>query len=239
MNHKISEVTKLYDQLLDQQVSHHHWRPETQTLNAFPTRSDSLVHSAMRETPPNSQQIQIMHPHRATQPPAQVSNHLQMSPVQQTPSSVTGWSVMQGQPVTQPRLGQQHFPSSNLPAFTSPASQLSPKSAPVNIFPAQYTTQLSVPPQTVLQQQLLSKPPTASPPNPTFEQSLNPQPAMFPAVLPIVQSTPSSAYVPQTSVSLQQTAVPLFPTVPQTEPQISYGSRVTEPERREALLIDL
>jgi hypothetical protein len=182
-----------------------------------------------------------MHPHRATQPPAQVPNHLQMSPVQQTSSSVTGWTVIQGQPVIQPRLGQQQFPSSNLPASTSPVSQLSPKSAPVNIPPAQYTTQLSVPPQTVLQRQLLSKPPppTASRPNPTYEQSQNTQPAMSPAVLPIVQSIPSSAYVPQTNVPLQQTAVPLFPTVPQAEPQISYSSRVTEPERREALLIDL
>jgi hypothetical protein len=240
MNQKISEVTKLYDQLLDQQLSHHRWRPEAPVLNTYPARSDSFTHSAMWQTPSNVQQAQV------TQPAAQEPSHLQMSPVQHMASAGSRWSATQGQPAIQPWLGQQQqLQTSNSSVVTSPVNQLAPQLVPVNVPPIQYQTRPSIPQQTVPQEQIIPKPPTASPafvspPSSTIEnvQSQHPHLATTPVVRPIVQSSPS-AYVPQNNFPPQQTAVPLFPSVPQTDPQLSYSSHAPEPERREALLIDL
>jgi len=244
MNHKISEVTRLYDHLLDQQLSQHRWRSEAPVpLTSPPLRNDSRSHTETWRQPSipeqsyTYQQAMESFNQGSLSPPQQV-----MSPAQIAPS----------QSISQPWAGpsQHRQPSYNAPVVLAPLSQVSPQPPLASIQQLQSPTQASVPPQPVHRQTVLSQPPTAptavaSPPAVTVDQypAHHPPAASPPVILPAAPSAPTFAPQPNNPIP-QQTAIPLFPTVPQAEPQIfePYNSRlsgVEQPERKEALLIDL
>lgn len=269
MNRKISEVTKLYDQLLDRQVSQTRWRPEALIPNTYPIRSDSYPQTSTWHAQPHPPVQTHQAPVPITLPPVQVYvQQPQMSPPQQAiysppqtvppqqlSSPAPAWNSVQTPLVSQPWLGSQQQPQLQ----QQQASDVSMVSSPINanghlpppmIVDNRTRAQNLQPPQAQQifpQQQVPTKAPSASPaynspPTSTLEQSYQ-HPAVQPAVRPIAQSPPS-VYAAQTSVPPpQQTAVPLFPSVPQAEPQTfePYNAHTStlEPERREALLIDL
>jgi hypothetical protein len=134
------------------------------------------------------------------------------------------------------------LPTNQLPAQPvayAPPSQPTPVAQP------------SMPARTISQQQVTTKPPPTaspaftSPPNAMQEPGI--QQTHFnnpPDIRPIAEASPN-VYAPRLDPpAAQQTAVPLFPSVPQSDPQVyeSYSSRLNgtkQSERKEALLIDL
>jgi hypothetical protein len=246
MNHKISEVTKLYDQLLDQQISQHRWRSEAPAPStSSPLRSETRPQAETWRQPSYSGQV-----HAYQQPEAQPERVL--SPPHQTIPSGVAWRDPRIQPQSWEASSQPHpqHVSYNVPVVTSPVQVSQHYASVPQLQPPSQHSLPNIPQQPVPQPVNMTNPPSAAPtvvsPPVELPQVVPAQLMSPPVVMPAVPTVTPHAFAPQTNNSSQQTAIPLFPAVPQTEPGPQtfdpYNSRLngTEPpERKEALLIDL
>jgi len=243
MHEKLSQAVKLYDKLLTEQLSQPRWRavPPAASPNV---QSGPSGYSAPYQPAPNSYG-QWAGPSQATSPHAQSSPpHPYFTP--QAPANVS-----------QPYPSQSYQQSSSNTAQTAqpPPQQFfaPPPTAPASI--PQYSTPLAPPttaqspPPPPIQQPTSSPihlPPASSPPQSVLARhntiAMHPAPPPPPPAQQRLPARANTTHAPQQLHQLQQTSVPVqlpnFPPAPMNT-LYQYGPPIPEPERKEALLIDL
>lgn len=264
MHEKLSQAVKLYDQLLTEQLSRPSWRsappqeaPPQTGYGQYPQPNGA----AYNQWQPEPQQVQqVSSPSIQTQAPSYFSqpngasydHQQQMYQPQATP--VLGPSS--------PSQSQQGYRQENVPygaMSPPPVSVLQYGASPTAPPPVSYQPAAQAPPPPIQHQthpqpqsQYSQQPQQqqqhyAAPPSPglarhnTVAASYRPAQAQAPARANTLAPSHTQTQLQQ----LQQTSVPLpsFPQVPATHPQYAnydaYGASPPEPERKEALLIDL
>ncbi|KAI0075927.1 ubiquitin binding protein [Panus rudis PR-1116 ss-1] len=237
MHEKLSEAVRLYDKILTEQLAQPRWR-----MTPVASSSTQSVYGNHYAQPAYNQ----WSPPQATsptssQPPAQTSYFPprdQQTPVpngvyaapppQQYQPPVQSPPVLQNAPPH-----QQYAPPVSIPQYQSPAAP--PPPPPIE-------SQTPAPP-TPYQHPVQSPPPPAAPiSNLQRHQSVASPPAHYQTAK--LQRATTMSHSPQQLQHLQQAPVPnqlpSFPNVPSSPPQNYQAySQPVEPERKEALLIDL
>ncbi|KAH9939022.1 ubiquitin binding protein [Epithele typhae] len=237
MHDKLSQAVKLYDKLLTEQVSRPSWRSATPRQE-----QPSTSYSPQYQQPVSGAYGQWQQPPQ-TPVQAQPSYY---SPAPSAPPQVNGTYSSDQQsmylaPIAPVMSPHQQVPYSAISPPPVSIPQFAPPPPPTNVY------QAPPPPQQQLQQQLQ---PVAAPPAPPQQQqqqlsrSNTVGPRYAQPQYGLSRSTsfahppPHSMHAPAQLAHLQQMSVPLpaFPQVPNTAPQVP---TYAEPERKEALLIDL
>ncbi|KAI0825330.1 hypothetical protein BC628DRAFT_1374595 [Trametes gibbosa] len=256
MHEKLSQAVKLYDNLLTEQLSRPSWRAAP-VLEASPygpqyqQSADVSTYgqwqagpqtSAQQASPPTQAQTP---PYFSSAPPApQQSHSVSYEQQQQMYQPQTTPVLSPSSPsVSLQRYGQENAPYTamssppvSVPQYGAPPTPVSYQPNPT---PAQAPPQFQQPPPQQQQQQQYS--PALSRYNTVT--SYRPTHAAQPPVRANTVAQPM--HTSSQLLQLQQTSVPLpsFPQVPNAHPQHqaydAYGGSAPEPERKEALLIDL
>ncbi|KAL1952420.1 hypothetical protein VTO73DRAFT_1569 [Trametes versicolor] len=267
MHEKLSQAVKLYDQLLTEQLSRPSWRsapPQEAPPQAAYGQYQQPNGAAYNQWQHEPQQVQqVSSPSMQTQAPSHFSQpngapyeqQQQMYQPQATPvlgpsspslsqqgyrQEAPQYGAMSPPPVSVLQYGSSPTPAPP-PVSYQPAAQAPPPPIQHQTHP-QPQSQYSQQPQQQQQQQHY-----AAPPSPglarhhTVAASYRPAQSQAPAR----SNTLAPSHTQTQLQQLQQTSVPLpsFPQVPATHPQYAgydaYGASPPEPERKEALLIDL
>ncbi|KAI0757557.1 ubiquitin binding protein [Daedaleopsis nitida] len=269
MHEKLSQAVKLYDKLLTEQLSHPSWRAGPSAVprqESSPATYSSQYQPAngaygQWQSQGQVQQAPSYFSPTPSAPPAQLNGYA-TSPVTETPphsmyQTATAPILSPNSPVTiQQRYGQEGLPY----------AAMSPPPVSVPQYGASASYQSVPPPQTVTAS--APPPPTAQPqqPQPQLHQPQHQVPSApalsrhntisgyqptqaaappAPAHTYLGRANTVSSHAPSQLQHLQQMSVPLpsFPQVPNTPPQMQgyagYSAGPPEPERKEALLIDL
>ncbi|KAI0641095.1 ubiquitin binding protein [Trametes meyenii] len=268
MHEKLSQAVKLYDKLLTEQLSRPTWRaaPTQQSSpgSAYGSQYQAIVstHGPWQSSP----QAQVS---QVTSPTVQSQASSYFSPAFSAPqASGSAYDPQsQQQQMYQPQATPVLSPTTPAAAPRQVGPEGAPYSAvsppPVSVpqygtapTPVSYQPQLAVsqapPPPPAHQPQQLQQPsfaPSSSPPLARHNTVSSYHPAQTSSPAPNGYLARSNTLAPSHTVSqlqqLQQTSVPLpsFPQVPSAPPQLqgyaSYSVGPPEPERKEALLIDL
>ncbi|KAH9850576.1 ubiquitin binding protein [Lenzites betulinus] len=254
MHEKLSQAVKLYDKLLTEQLSRPSWRAApAQEASPYGTQyqqpANGSAYGQWQSQQPSSPSIQAQTPSYFSSPSAPAPSngvsyeqHQQMYQPQTTPVLSPS-----SPPVSLQRYGQENVqysamspPPVSVPQYGAPPTPVSYQPGPA-------------PSQAPLQQP--QAPPQFQQPPPQQQQQSQQQ--HYSPTLSRQNTVPSSSYraapparaqpmhTPSQLHQLQQTSVPLpsFPQVPNAHPQLQaydpYGASAPEPERKEALLIDL
>ncbi len=243
MHGKLSEAVKLYDQLLTEQLAHPRWR-QSQYQPQPPI-------SYQPQTPVQASyapQSQPYAPPQEYQPPSQTSYQPTYATSYATPTQSTYnpsyVAVDQGQMVQQSASAPPVSISSPPPVSHPSQAQYSP-SAPMPVSQPQYSAPTpSAPPSENLPVQTY-QPPVHSPPPQQSNLSRHntyssPQSYSSPVAQPsqAYSSPPQTYSAPPQSVYTPTPALPSFPVAPNF-PVAPTQAPWREPERKEALLIDL
>lgn len=261
MHEKLSQAVKLYDKLLTEQLSRPSWRTAPSAAPRHDTGAYASQYQSVNGTysqwqsQPTSQQVpatpvqptSYFSPSAAPQSngayvassPAEPSQHQMYQPQTAPILSPTSPSI-------QPRYGQESLPYAAMspPPVSVPqygaAPTPTPASLPVSFQPP---AAASAPPPPPIQSQPQPQPQQAPSAPPLSRQNTfsgYPQQQQQPVAngyLARSNTVAASSHAPSQLQHLQQMSVPLpnFPQVPNTIPQYA----PPEPERKEALLIDL
>ncbi|CDO71741.1 hypothetical protein BN946_scf184920.g25 [Trametes cinnabarina] len=255
MHEKLSEAVKLYDKLLTEQLSRPVWR-------AAPSQQDSTYgaqyqhvngHSHQQWQPgPQPQVQQVSSPVLQAQTPsyyypAATAPQAPATPVlsPRSPSVAPQQYAQEGAPysaVSPPPVSVHHYAAAPTPADLPVSYQPNPPAASQSAQPPPSQPE-QAPPQPQQQYAPSSSPSLTRHNTVSYQATASPAPNAYLAR----SNTLAPAYSHTTSQlqQLQQTSVPLpsFPQVPSSPPQIqgyaAYNTGPPEPERKEALLIDL
>lgn len=266
MHEKLSQAVKLYDNLLTEQVSRPAWRaPSTAPSTSYQAPANPGYAPQYQQTNgyygqwvPDSRTPQPMSPRAQPQVQTVEPSYFAATPRPHAPNGAYITS-----PISEPYPQQSFQHQQPIPAQVSDHSQSYPQ------YPRDSTQQVAAPPPVSIPQysaptpvpQRSYPPVTISPPqeplHPPVQASVPqpqaPRPAPEASQQPYAPPSMANGYVPRHNTmshapqqlhQLQQLAapqLPAFPTVPTASPQMysAYGSPPVEPERKEALLIDL
>ncbi|RPD59463.1 ubiquitin binding protein [Lentinus tigrinus ALCF2SS1-6] len=262
MHEKLSQAVKLYDKLLTEQLSRPSWRagpsavpqqdtgayaPQYQTVNGTYSQWHHQPSQQVPATPvqPTSYFSPTPAPQAngayATSPPAEQPQHQMFQPQ-------TAPILSPSSPSIQPRYGQEGLPYGAMspPPVSVPQYGAAPTAAPAPLpVSFQQPSAASAPPAPPVQSQPqphLQPPQTQAPSAPPLSRhntlsGYQQQQSIANGYLARSNTVASSSHAPAQLQQLQQMSVPLpsFPQVPNVVPQYA----PPEPERKEALLIDL